>query len=144
ERAGEDAVVAGDAARLAGRLHDPVLGALDGIRRTDLGAGGLIAVHADDRYRLGGLRAVDEVELNYRHSLVGVALRAGLDAGVAADAAGRVDVELVVSRYGHRASPRPPLSCRPWRGPAVARAKRPLPRGAPPRRSPVGAAPRRP
>src|SRR5262249_59420540 len=37
EGAGEDAVVARDAARLAGRLHDAVLGALDGVRGADLG-----------------------------------------------------------------------------------------------------------
>ena len=42
-------------------------------------------------------RAVDEVELDHRLPLVRVALRAGLDAGVAADAAGRVDVEVVRS-----------------------------------------------
>ena len=41
ERAGEHAVVAGDAARLAGRLHDAVAGALDRVGRADLGAGRL-------------------------------------------------------------------------------------------------------
>ena len=51
ERAGEHAVVAGDAARLAGRLHDAVAGPLDGVGRADLGAGRRVAVHADDRAR---------------------------------------------------------------------------------------------
>src|SRR5262249_34994784 len=107
ERAGEDAVVARDAARLPRRLHDAVLGALDGVRGTDLGAGRHVAVHADDRHRLRRQAAVDVIELDHGLSLVRVALATGLHAGLAADAPARVDEELEVLGDGHRL--RPPL-----------------------------------
>src|SRR5262249_41127186 len=102
ERAGEHAVVARDATRLAGRVHDAVGRALDRVGRTDLGAGRCVAVHADDRRRLRRARAIEIVELDHRLAAVRVALRAGLHAGLAADAAARVDEELHDRGLRHR------------------------------------------
>src|SRR5678816_2544280 len=86
ERARHDAVAARDAARLACRLHHAVGGALDGVRRTDLGARRLLAVHADDGDRLHAFRAVDVFEVDHRLAAMRVALRARLHAGLAPDA----------------------------------------------------------
>src|SRR5262249_17735765 len=69
EGAGEHTVVARDAARLARRLDDTVLGALDGVRGTDFGTGGNVAMHADDRHGLRRQAAVDVVELDHRLAL---------------------------------------------------------------------------
>src|SRR5262249_38433558 len=91
EGAAEDALVAGDAARLACRLHDAVLRTLDGVGGADLGTGRDIAVHADDRHRLRRQGAVDVVELDHGLPLVRVALAAGLHARLAAYASARVD-----------------------------------------------------
>src|SRR5262249_18409494 len=102
EGAGEDTVVARDAARLAGRLHDAVLGALDGVGGADLGAGRDVAVHTDDRHRLRRQGAGDVVELDHRLPLVRVALATGLHARLAADAPARVDEELEMLGDGHR------------------------------------------
>ena len=52
ERAGHDAVAAGDAARLARALDDAVAGALDRVGGADLGARRLLAVHAHHRHGL--------------------------------------------------------------------------------------------
>ena len=70
-------------------LHDAVAGALDRVGRADLGAGRLLAVHADDRHGLHALRAVDVFEVNHRLAAMRVALGARLHARLAADAAVR-------------------------------------------------------
>ena len=49
------------------------------------------------------VRAVDVLQVDHRVPLVRVALGAGVDARLAADAAARVDEELQVVRLGHRA-----------------------------------------
>src|SRR6185295_5685038 len=59
ERARHDAVATGDAPRLAGRLHNAIGRTLDGVRRTHLGTGRLLAVHADDGNGLHALGAID-------------------------------------------------------------------------------------
>jgi hypothetical protein len=94
ERTGDDAVAAGDAPRPARRLDDAVAGALDGVGRADLGAGRLLAVHADDRDGLDALGAADELEVDHRLAAMRVALRAGVEAGLAADAAAGIDEEM--------------------------------------------------
>ena len=79
------------------RLHDAVAGPLDRVGRADLGAGRRVAVHADDRHRLRRDRRgrtysrwIIECPLCVSHSLQ------ACDARLAADAAVRVDEELVV------------------------------------------------
>src|SRR6185295_154512 len=102
EGAGQNAVVARDAARLPGRVHDAVLGPLDGVGRTDLRAGRRVAVQTHHRHRLRRVRAIHVVELNHRLPLVSVAFRAGLDAGLAANTPAWVDEELegIWNRHG--------------------------------------------
>src|SRR5262249_8766760 len=65
-------------------------------------AGRRVAVHAHHGHGLGRAGPVHVVELDHRVALVGVALGAGLDAGVATDAAARIDEELGRLRDGHR------------------------------------------
>src|SRR4029079_17294538 len=55
----------------------------------------LVAMHADGGHGGRRLPAVQEVHVDHGHSAVRLALRAGRLAGAAADAARRVDVELV-------------------------------------------------
>src|SRR5690606_21039122 len=105
ERTREHAVVAGNAPRLARGLHHAVLGALDGIGRTDLGARWRIAVHAHDGCRLCGVRTVHVVELDHRLALVRIALRARLDARLTADTSAGIDEELEGRGHGHDGSP---------------------------------------
>src|SRR5689334_18353629 len=108
EWAGHHAVSAGDTARLARTLHDAVAGALDGVGRTHLGAGRLFAVHATDGYRLHRPRAIDELEVDHRLALVGVAFGASLHARLATDASTRIDEELEVARNTHCCASRCP------------------------------------
>src|SRR5215467_4452198 len=95
-------------------LNDPILTFLDRIRRTDLGTRRLVAVEADVRRRLNPLGPIDEVEVDHRHAAMRVALLAGLETRLAADAARRVDVELK-SKHGllfsSGAGPHPRASC---------------------------------
>src|SRR5690606_27229198 len=84
ERAGEHAVVACDAARLARALDYSILRALARVSGTDLRARRLIAVHADDGHRLCRLRPIDVVELDHRLAAVRVTLRTRLHTRVAA------------------------------------------------------------
>src|SRR5690606_35069990 len=114
--AGVDAVRAADAPRLERRLHHTVLVLLDGVGRAHLGAGGVLAVHADHRCRLGGLVPVDLVEVDERRPPVGAALAARLDARLAPDAAALVDDEDAVAE-------------RAGEGPRRRRAGRPEPDG---------------
>src|SRR5690606_14090337 len=100
ERAGDDAVAARDAARLARALHDAVAGALDRIRRADLGARRLLAVHAHDGHGLHRVRAIDVLEVDHRFAAVRVAFGARLHARLAADAAARSDDEFEGLRCG--------------------------------------------
>src|SRR5262245_59069824 len=101
ERAGQHAVVAGDTTRFSRSLHRAVLSAFDGIRRTDLSTRGRIAMHAHHGHGLRRRSSIDEIELNHRVSFVGIALGTGLHAGVAADAAVRVDKEFLGLSYEH-------------------------------------------
>src|SRR6185503_17242328 len=95
-------VAAGDTAWLACRLHYAVAGSLDRVRRAHLGAGRLLAVHADDRNGLDTVRPVDELEMDHRIAPMGVALGARLHARLAADAAVGIDEEVEVLRFRHR------------------------------------------
>src|SRR5262249_48030880 len=61
ERAGQDAIPAGDAARLARRLDDTVTGPLDRVGRTHFRTGRLFTMHADDGHGLRAAGAVDEL-----------------------------------------------------------------------------------
>src|SRR5262249_39620948 len=80
EGTGDHAVSTGDAAWLPCALHHPIAGALDRVRRTDLGAGRLITMHTHHRNRLGAQAAVHVVDVDHRVPPMGVALTAGLDA----------------------------------------------------------------
>src|SRR5690606_12023342 len=84
-------------------LHDAVLGAFDRVGRTHLGARRRVAVHTHDGHGLRAAFAVDEVELDHRLALVRVALGAGLDARLAADAPGGIDEEFEIGGYRHGA-----------------------------------------
>src|SRR6516165_4184439 len=95
ERARQDTIRAADAARLQGRLHDPVLALLDGVGRADHRAGRIVAVPADICRRGDRSPAVDEIEIDHRLPSVRFALFAGVQAGLAADAARRVHVEFI-------------------------------------------------
>ena len=94
KRACQHAVRASDAARLEGAVNDAVFGLLDRIRRTDSCARRILAVHADDGRGLRAGGAVDELEVNHGAATMRVAFHAGLHAGLAADAARRIDEEL--------------------------------------------------
>jgi hypothetical protein len=89
----QHAIVAGDTTRLTRRLHDTVRGALDGVGRTNLGASWRIAMHADHRGRLRRLRAIENIQLDHRVAAMGIAFTTGLDAGIASDAARRIQEE---------------------------------------------------
>ena len=58
-------------------------------------------MHADDGHRLRRLRAIDVLEVDHRFAAVRVALGARLHAGLAADAAVRVDEEVQLIRLRH-------------------------------------------
>src|SRR5439155_8382163 len=87
----------------AGRHDDAVGGFLDGVGRTDLGAGGRFAVHADDRHGLHRMRPVGGLEVDHRLALVRVALAARLDARLAADAPALVEIhgQVFSNRHGY-------------------------------------------
>src|SRR5262249_27212095 len=104
EGAGQYAVVAGDTAWLARRLDHAVAGALDRVGGADLRAGRRVAVHTHHRHGLGRDLTVDVVELDHRVALVCVTFAARLDAGIAADAAARVDEELHLLGGWHNVS----------------------------------------
>src|SRR5690606_4164366 len=82
----QDTVIAGDAPRFAGGLDHAVSGLLDRVGRADLGAGRRVAVHADDRNGLGGVRALQGVELDHRDTFVRITFAAGVYAGLTANA----------------------------------------------------------
>src|SRR5262249_14256573 len=82
-----------DTARLQRRADNAVVILLDGVGRTALGAGWVVAVPADICCRGDGLLAIDEIEVDHRHTPVGVAFLASLQAGLTPDASRRVDVE---------------------------------------------------
>ena len=88
----------------------------------------------------GELRPIEDVEVDHRVSLVGVALAAGLDAGVAADAAARIDEELLGLGDGHASVLAP--SARRRHRPSEGARRRPCTRGSsrsdPARRSSTG------
>src|SRR4029434_10147341 len=78
----DDAVAAGDAARLSRRLYDTVRCPLDCIGRAHLGARRLLAVHADDGNGLHGTLTFDVFKVNHRLATVSITLRARLHAGL--------------------------------------------------------------
>ena len=86
------------------RLHHAVTGALDGVGRTHLRAGRLLAVHADDGHGLDASRALHVLEMNHRLASMRVAFGARLHARLTADAAVGIDEEVEVVRFGHGAS----------------------------------------
>src|SRR5581483_5638615 len=65
EGTGQHAIVAGDTARLTGRLHHTVARPLDGIGRTDLRAGRRVTMHAHDRHRLWSVAAIHILEVDH-------------------------------------------------------------------------------
>src|SRR5579884_5634 len=75
-------------------MHDSVLALLNRVRRANFGAGRVVAVPADIGRRGGRLTPVDEVEIDHGVSAVRLALLAGLETRLAADATRRVDVKL--------------------------------------------------
>ncbi len=58
-------------------------------------------MHANHRRGLRRHTMIDEIELDHRVPLVGIALGTGLYTGVAADASAGVDEEFLVLSYGH-------------------------------------------
>jgi hypothetical protein len=76
-------------------MNNSVVAFLDGIRRTHLSTGGLIAVPAYVRGRGDALAALDEIEVNHRLSAMSFAFLASLQTRAASDAARGIDVELV-------------------------------------------------
>ena len=80
-------------------MHDAVFVLLDGVRRADLRARRLVAVHADHGDRGDRMAPVQIVHVNHRITAMCLALGARALAGTAADAAGGVDVKLVA---GHQ------------------------------------------
>src|SRR6185369_12960240 len=105
KRTRDHAVAACDASRLARRLHDAVAGPFNRVRRAHLGTRRLFTVHADDRDSLHALSPADILEMNHRLAAMGVAFRARLHTGLAADAAIRVDEEVQIVRFRHRGNP---------------------------------------
>src|SRR5579872_798381 len=65
EGAGENAVAAGDAARLQGRMDDAVFILFDRIGGTDLGTGWLVTVPTDISGGCDALASFDEIEVNH-------------------------------------------------------------------------------
>ena len=91
--AGVDAIGAANAARLQRGLDHTILVLLDGVGRTDLGAGRVLAMHADHGDGLSACHPVDGVELDERDPAMSVALGAGLDTRSTPDAAAVIDRE---------------------------------------------------
>src|SRR5262249_42483156 len=121
EWAGQHAVAARDAPRLARALNNAVAGPLDRIRRTDFRARRLLAMHANDRDGLHALRSFDIFEMNHRHTAMRVALRACLHARLATDAAVGIDEKLEMTRLHCCASSLPTYSG----GPSARRTRHP-------------------
>src|SRR5581483_2855953 len=71
------------------------------IRRADLGARRLLAVHADDGHRLDAVAPADELKMDHRLAAVRVAFGARLHARLAPDAAVRIDEEMQVVGFRH-------------------------------------------
>src|ERR1700690_1732872 len=95
EGAGQHAVVAGDAARFERGVNNSILAFLDGIRRADLSAGGLVTMPAYVCGRPDALLPLDKVEVDHRLSPMGIAFLARLQAGATADTSRGIDIEFV-------------------------------------------------
>jgi hypothetical protein len=102
---GQNAIVAGNAAGFAGRLHHAIRIALDRIGRTYLGASGRIAVHADHGNGLWREGAIDVFEMNHRVPLVRIAFAACLDARLASNAAIGIDKKVLRTGMSHGITP---------------------------------------
>src|SRR5216683_1907822 len=87
-------VAAPDAVRRESSLHDPISRLLNGIRRADFSAGGILAVHADHRDRLWRRSPVSVLQVDHGHPAVRFAFGAGVVARLAADTARRIDKKL--------------------------------------------------
>lgn len=98
KRTGQHAVGAGHAARLGRGVDLAFVVLLDGICGADLGAGGILAVHADNGGGLDASGAVDVLKMNHGMTTMRLAFRAGLHTGLAANAARRVEKELHLLR----------------------------------------------
>ncbi len=84
-------------------MYDAVRRLIDRICGTYLSASGIFTVHADDRSGLSGRPAINSFQVNHGPAAMRVAFHAGLNAGLAADAPGLIDEELVA---GHARSTR--------------------------------------
>jgi hypothetical protein len=95
ERAGKHTIAASNAARFKGRVDNSIVPFLDGVRRTDLSTGRLVAMPANVRSRRDALATLDEIKVDHRLSAMSLAFLAGLETGAASDAARWVNIELV-------------------------------------------------
>jgi hypothetical protein len=76
-------------------VDDSIFALFDGICWTDLSTGRLVAMPAYVRGGADALFPLDKVEVDHRLSSVCIAFLAGLQAGAAANAARRIDIEFV-------------------------------------------------
>src|SRR5579884_1352641 len=104
ERAGEHTIRAGDAARFASGHDSTIARAFDGVRGANIGAGRRFTVHAHHGSGLRGHLAVDEIQMDHRVSLVRLAFGTGMDTGLAADAAVRINEKFHLGSW-HRVFP---------------------------------------
>src|SRR5690606_12934061 len=88
-----------NAPRIESAADYAVFAFLDCVGRTHHRAGRLGAMHANHRHCRDGVGAIDVVHVDHGNSTVTVAFGAGGYAAPAADAAGRIDVELVTEHY---------------------------------------------
>ena len=91
-----DAVGTGNATRGIGGVDDAKLVLGDGIGRADFGTDRVLAMHAKLHRGLRAEEAVDVIDLDHRFVAVGFTLGAGHLTGVAADAALRIEEELLI------------------------------------------------
>src|SRR5262249_40139233 len=91
EGTGHDAVLAADAAGLQRGEHHTLRSLLDGIRRTDLRAGRVLAMHAHLRRCLDRVSAVNGFQMNHRDAAMRAALPAGVHTGLTTNATRRID-----------------------------------------------------
>ena len=102
KRTGQNAIIAGNAARLASRLHDAILSSFDGIGGTDLRTRWRVAVHTNHRQRLRRFATIDILQVDHRVTLVRIALRTCLHARLAANATIGVNEKEFVGWNWHR------------------------------------------
>lgn len=99
--ASQHAIVTGDAARLACRLHHAIRGPFDGICRAHFRASGGVAVHTDHGDGLRGQVPVYVIQLDHGLALVRVTFRTCLHTGLAADTPGGVNEKFFGGCFCH-------------------------------------------